>query len=753
MTKRISQANTVVVPAAAQAAGGVAAANPAVVPAEAEVGAVKVEVADKEAAPAVVAEPVAAMVAPAPIAMVAEPVAAAEPAAQSTADSTSSSDNDTDYTPYIVGGVLLAGGILAVALSSGDNGGSTASPTPTPTNSVTISSAATATIAENSPITTTVIDVNAAASATTSGAITYTLGGTDAAAFNIDATTGIVTFKASPDFETKSSYSITVTANAAANGTTPAATASQTIAITVTNVNEAPRITSATSASVAENAAITTPVYTTVATDPDANTTLTYTLGGTDAGAFTINATTGAVSLRAPADFETKPSYSFTVTASDGSLSTTQTVTLNVTNVNEAPVFAAATRTTTVAENVAAGTALFTAGGAVDPDAGAVVTYSLTGTDASAFAVNPTTGAVTFVASPNFEAKSSYSFNLVATDQAGLTTSQANTVTITNVNEAPVFAAATRTAAIDENVAAGTVVLASSTATDPDAGAVLTYSLSGADAARFTINPTTGAVSIIASPDFETKSVYNFNVVATDQGGLSASQAVTLNINDLPEGVRLDGGNIPTSTAVSYSAANGNVTFLESGAVGNLSTITNFTAGDIIQTDVQTSAYSFSSNGTTLIISYNNNGVISRIELPGAVSASAGIFNEASAEQALGFDFFRSSAPPPAAATLALDGVNAPINAATNAFTFTDAVGTPSSATINNFTFDDRIVMTGAGNNVASFTSRGTDLVISFNNGGIVNQITVTGVVSPNAPVFDEASAEQAVGFDFFRYG
>lgn len=753
MTKRISQANTVVVPAAAQAAGGVAAANPAVVPAEAEVAAVKVEVADKEAAPAVVAEPVAAMVAPAPIAMVAEPVAAAEPAAQSTADSTSSSDNDTDYTPYIVGGVLLAGGILAVALSSGDNGGSTASPTPTPTNSVTISSAATATIAENSAITTTVIDVNAAASATTSGAITYTLGGTDAASFNIDATTGIVTFKAQPDFETKSSYSITVTANAAANGTTPAATASQTIAITVTNVNEAPRITSATSASVAENAAITTPVYTTVATDPDANTTLSYTLGGTDAAAFTINPTTGAVSLRAPADFETKPSYSFTVTASDGSLSTTQTVTLNVTNVNEAPVFAAATRTTTVAENVAAGTALFTAGGAVDPDAGAVVTYSLTGTDASAFAVNPTTGAVTFVASPNFEAKSSYSFNLVATDQAGLTTSQANTVTITNVNEAPVFAAATRTAAIDENVAAGTVVLASSTATDPDAGAVLTYSLSGADAARFTINPTTGAVSIIASPDFETKSVYNFNVVATDQGGLSASQAVTLNINDLPEGVRLDGGNIPTSTAVSYSAANGNVTFLESGAVGNLSTITNFTAGDIIQTDVQTSAYSFSSNGTTLIISYNNNGVISRIELPGAVSASAGIFNEASAEQALGFDFFRSSAPPPAAATLALDGVNAPINAATNAFTFTDAVGTPSSATINNFTFDDRIVMTGAGNNVASFTSRGTDLVISFNNGGIVNQITVTGVVSPNAPVFDEASAEQAVGFDFFRYG
>lgn len=764
MTKRISPANTVVVPAAAKAAGGAAAASPSVVPVEAEVAAVKVEVADKDAAPAVTAEAVAAIVAPAPIAMVVEPVAAAEPAAQAATTTTASSDeNDTDYTPYIVGGVLLAGGILAVALSSGDDKGSAPAPTPTPTptNSVTISSAATASIAENSATTATVIDVNAAASNASSGAITYTLGGTDAASFNIDASTGIVTFKASPDFETKSSYSITVTANAAANGTTPAASATQTIAVTVTNVNEAPRITSATSATVAENTAITAPVYTATATDPDANTTLSYSLGGTDAAAFTINATTGAVSLRAPADFETKSSYSFTVTASDGSLSSTQTVTLNVTNVNEAPVFSATTRTTTVAENVAAGTALFTAGGAVDPDAGATVTYSLTGTDAAAFAVNATTGAVTFVASPNFEAKSSYSFNLVATDQGGLSTSQANTVAITNVNEAPSFAAATRTAAVDENVAAGTVVLASSTATDPDAGAVLTYSLSGTDASLFTINPTTGAVSIVASPDFESKAVYNFNVVATDQGGLSATQAVTLNINDLPEGVRIDGGSIPASTAASYSAANGNVTFLESGAVGNISNISNFTSGDIIQTDVATNNYSFSSDGTTLRISYNNNGIVSQINLVGAVSADAIIVNEQTAEAAVGFDFFRSTAPAAPAASVALDtagSATTTYNANATSATYTDSVAQANTSVITNFSGDDRIVMTGINGSStatsASFTSDGSDLIISFNNNGIVSKITLAGVVNPNgAPIFDEASAERAIGFDFFRYG
>ena len=46
------------------------------------------------------------------------------------------------------------------------------------------------------------------------------------------------------------------------------------VAITVTNVNEAPTITSGAAASFAENAAGT--VYTAAATDPDAGTTLTY---------------------------------------------------------------------------------------------------------------------------------------------------------------------------------------------------------------------------------------------------------------------------------------------------------------------------------------------------------------------------------------------------------------------------------------------------------------------------------------------
>ncbi|KAB7878257.1 cadherin repeat domain-containing protein, partial [Poseidonibacter ostreae] len=69
-----------------------------------------------------------------------------------------------------------------------------------------------------------------------------------------------------------------------------------------------------------ENAATSTVVYNPEATDnggaADAN--ITYTLTGTDASAFDINATTGEVTLKNSADYETKDSYAINVVATDG---------------------------------------------------------------------------------------------------------------------------------------------------------------------------------------------------------------------------------------------------------------------------------------------------------------------------------------------------------------------------------------------------------------------------------------------------
>ena len=75
-----------------------------------------------------------------------------------------------------------------------------------------------------------------------------------------------------------------------------------------------------------------------VATDADEDP-LTYSLGGEDATSFDIVASTGQLRTEAPLDYETKSSYTVTVTANDPSNAfATTTVTIAVTNMGEAGV-------------------------------------------------------------------------------------------------------------------------------------------------------------------------------------------------------------------------------------------------------------------------------------------------------------------------------------------------------------------------------------------------------------------------------
>ena len=300
----------------------------------------------------------------------------------------------------------------------------------------TITSVSTGTVAENAAIST-VVYTATATDVDAGQTLSYSLTGTDAGSFDIDASTGVVTLKASANYESKASYSFNVVATD--NGT-GSLTDTKAVTVTVTNVNEAPTITSGASGTVAENAATSTVVYTATATDVDAGQTLSYSLTGTDAGSFDIDASSGVVTLKASANYEAKASYSFNVVATDnviGSLTDTKAVTVTVTDVNEAPSITSGT-SGTVAENAATSTVIYTAT-ATDVDAGQTLSYSLTGTDAGSFDIDASTGEVTLKASANYEAKASYSFNVVATDNGTgtLTDTKAVTVTVTDVNEEP----------------------------------------------------------------------------------------------------------------------------------------------------------------------------------------------------------------------------------------------------------------------------------------------------------------------------
>ncbi len=165
--------------------------------------------------------------------------------------------------------------------------------------------------------------------------LVYNLSGTDAALFTIDATTGEVSFIAAPDFEMPGDadgdnvYDITVTASDGDNNR------NHNVAIRVTNENDnIPIFTSPAAVSAQENRRT---AYEAAATDADGDP-LVYSLSGTDAALFTINATTGEVSFIAAPDFEMPGDadgdnvYDITVTASDGTNSTNHNIAITVTD-------------------------------------------------------------------------------------------------------------------------------------------------------------------------------------------------------------------------------------------------------------------------------------------------------------------------------------------------------------------------------------------------------------------------------------
>jgi VCBS repeat-containing protein len=153
----------------------------------------------------------------------------------------------------------------------------------------------------------------ASISAGANGSSTLTLSGTQA---QINAALASLSYQGIADFAGGDTLSVVSTD---ANG----ATDSTSLAITVTAVNDAPAVTSATAGTFAENT--TGAVYTATRADPDAGDTVTWTLAGPDAALFSIDPATGVVALSAaqsfaaPADANGDGIYDITVRATDGS--------------------------------------------------------------------------------------------------------------------------------------------------------------------------------------------------------------------------------------------------------------------------------------------------------------------------------------------------------------------------------------------------------------------------------------------------
>ncbi len=168
-----------------------------------------------------------------------------------------------------------------------------------------------------------------------------------------------------------------------------------------------------------------------------------YALTDNAGGRFAINPMTGVVTVANGAliDYETSPghSYSITVQASDGSLASTQTFAIAVTNAAPSSPADGDGGANAVDEGAANGAAVGVAAQASDPSGGDV-TYSLTDDAGGRFAIDSVTGIVTVAdgALLDFETASSHDIAVRASDSSGaFNTDSTFTVAVGNVNEAP----------------------------------------------------------------------------------------------------------------------------------------------------------------------------------------------------------------------------------------------------------------------------------------------------------------------------
>ena len=432
--------------------------------------------------------------------------------------------------------------------------------------------------------------------------LTYSLAtGGDNDSFDIDHATGQITVGVGTglDYETKATYSVMVTATDPSNRPDTI-----TVTVRVTDVDEAPTIAAPTqsdgftSKDFAENTAVTTVVSTYEAMDPEDNRNgstpeaLKWSLTGPDASKFSIsNRSTdrGQLRFRESPDYENPTDtgqnnlYNVTVRVADlGGNTSTRDVTVNVTNEDEVVTYPI-----TVSNS--------------NPVVGAKVTATLGDPDI------PLTNIIwtwDVAASPELTTSSqtTSSYTTKSSDQGNnLTVSVTYTdgtgtrrgpieLDLGNVgakpftnNRRPTFASTTTSRTVAENAQAGTPVEGEVTADDPEDNE-LTYSLSGTDAALFSINQDTGQITTRAVLDHEQKSRYRMTVTAEDPSGSKATTSLTINVTDVDEPPEITSGDITiyyeengTGTVSTYRATEPEgrpIVWTLSGAAADVFTIT-----------------------------------------------------------------------------------------------------------------------------------------------------------------------------------
>ncbi|MBI2954328.1 MAG: tandem-95 repeat protein, partial [Chloroflexi bacterium] len=352
----------------------------------------------------------------------------------------------------------------------------------------------------------------------------------------IDSSTGAFSWKPGED-RGFGVYSVTV--RVSDNG---ALSTSETITVTVNEVNKAPALVPSGGKSVDEQALL---AFTIVATDPDspANT-LTF---GLDPGApdgASIDSSTGAFSWT-PTEAQGPNPYTVTVRVTDNgtpTLSVTDTFTVTVDEVNLPPVLAPIGDKT-----VDEGATLVFSATASDPDVpSSTLAYSLDPSAPSGAIINSGTGAFTWTPTET-QGPNTYSITVRVTDNGAGVLSDAETITVTvnEVNQPPAL-----TPIGDKVVDEGTTLTFTAVATDTDVPTnTLTFSLDAGAPSGASLDPVTGAFTWTPT-EAQGPASYSLTIRVTDNRtpALSTAETITVTVNE--------GNRPPTLAAIANRTVN-----------------------------------------------------------------------------------------------------------------------------------------------------------------------------------------------------
>ena len=218
---------------------------------------------------------------------------------------------------------------------------------------------------------------------------------------------------------------------------------------------------------------------------------------------------------------------------------------------NHAPLFDGLPPTFSIAENTPSNQNIGEPVTATDSDDGDTLTYSLQGTDSGSFTINSSTGQIKTYTTLDHETKDTYHVAVFVRDSKNIYGDSDTvdddsidvTINVTDVNEPPAFDSTAPTDLnVVENTTAGIDIGSPVTATDPDVGDTLTYSLDTGDGSAFDID-SSGQIKTKGALDREVKDSYTVTVSVTDgndaQGNVDTTaddtRTVTITVDNVVE--------------------------------------------------------------------------------------------------------------------------------------------------------------------------------------------------------------------------